>query len=168
MVCGSFEHCWDLWVLLWVIVQWSVGRFYLFSVFPPPIPYFSSFHCFISVTACAWNGGSWLCWGDLPAIGTVFYLGAGWPPWKTLGIPHTHLPLKQGSWLNLYVHKLLKSSNSFKKIKKWKPTSTQVTNLFEKRVQQFFPHIPILLQPKGTKVICPWYKVISNQQDQHY
>ena len=28
---------------------------------------------------------------------------------------------------------------------------TQATNLFEKRVQQSFPHIPILLQPKATK-----------------
>ena len=70
-----------------------------FSVFPPPIPYVSSFHCFISVTD-AWNGGSWLGCGDLPAMGAVFYLGAGWPQWKPLGIPGTHLPLKRGSWLN--------------------------------------------------------------------
>ena len=70
-----------------------------FSVFPPSHPYFSSFHCFISVTG-AWNGGSWLGCGDLPAIGAVFYLGAGWPQWKRLGIPGTHLPLKPGSWLN--------------------------------------------------------------------
>ena len=69
-----------------------------FSVFPPPShPYFSSFHCFISVTG-AWNGGSWLGCGDLPATGAVFYLGAGWPQWKPLGIPGTHLPLKWGSW----------------------------------------------------------------------
>ena len=74
-----------------------------FSVFPPPppIPYFSSFHCFISVTTGAWNGGSWLGCGDLPALGAVFYLGAGWPQWKPLGIPGTHLPLKGGSWLTL-------------------------------------------------------------------
>ena len=71
-----------------------------FSVFPPPShPYFSSFHCFISVTG-AWNGGSWLGCGDLPAMGAVFYLGAGWPRWKPLGIPGTHLPLKRGSLLN--------------------------------------------------------------------
>ena len=44
---------------------------------PHPIPYFSSFHCFISDTG-AWNGGSWLGHGDLPAMGAVFYLGAGW------------------------------------------------------------------------------------------
>ena len=49
----------------------------------------------------AWNGGSWLGCGDLPAMGAVFYLGAGWPQWKPLGIPGTHLPLKRGSWLNL-------------------------------------------------------------------
>ena len=70
-----------------------------FKVFPPPpIPYFSSFHCFVSVTV-ACNGGSWLGCGDLPAMGAVFYLGAGWPRWKPLGIPGSHLPLKQGSWL---------------------------------------------------------------------
>ena len=28
-----------------------------FSIFPPPIPYVSSFHCFIGVMG-AWNGGS--------------------------------------------------------------------------------------------------------------
>ena len=69
-----------------------------FSVFPPSHPYFSSFHCFISVTG-AWNGGSWLGCGDLPAMGAVVYLGAGWPQWKPLGIPGTHLPIKRGSWL---------------------------------------------------------------------
>ena len=70
-----------------------------FSVSPPsPIPIFF-FHCFISVTA-AWNRGSWLGCGDLPATGTVFYLGAGWPQWKPLGIPGTHLPLKR---LQLYL-----------------------------------------------------------------
>jgi len=35
----------------------------------------------------------------LPAMGAVFYLGAGWPQWKPVGIPGTHLPLNQGSWL---------------------------------------------------------------------
>ena len=69
-----------------------------FSVFPPSHPYFSSFQCFISVTG-AWNWGSWLGCRDLPAMGAVFYLGAGWPQWKPLVIPGTHLPLKQGSWL---------------------------------------------------------------------
>ena len=52
-------------------------------------------------------------------------------------------------------------------LKNLKKKKTQVTNLFEKHVRQFSPHIPILLQPKGTKVICPWYKLISNQQDQN-
>ena len=32
-------------------------------------------------------------------MGAVVYLGAGWPQWKPLGIPGTHLPLKRGSWL---------------------------------------------------------------------
>ena len=32
-------------------------------------------------------------------MGAVFYLGAGWPQWKPLGIPGSHLLLKQGSWL---------------------------------------------------------------------
>ena len=31
--------------------------------------------------------------------GSFFYLGTGWPQWKPLGIPGTHLPLKRGSWL---------------------------------------------------------------------
>ena len=51
-----------------------------FSVSPPPIPYFSSFHGFITMLlAC--DGGSTLGYGDLPAMGAVFYLGAGWPRW---------------------------------------------------------------------------------------
>ena len=48
--------------------------------------------------------GSWLGCGDLPAMGAVFYLGADWPQWKPLGIPGTHLPLKQGSLLNIVYH----------------------------------------------------------------
>ena len=32
-------------------------------------------------------------------MGAVFYLGAGWPQWKPLDIPGTHLPLKRGSGL---------------------------------------------------------------------
>ena len=40
--------------------------------------------------------------GILPAMGVVFYLRAGWPQWKPLGIPGTHLPLKRGSWLILH------------------------------------------------------------------
>ena len=65
---------------------------------PPRISYLSSFHCFISVTG-AWNDGSWLRCGELPAMGAVFYLGAAWSQWKPLSIPGTHLPLKPGSWL---------------------------------------------------------------------
>ena len=41
--------------------------------------------------------------GYLPAMGAVFYLGAGWPQWKPLGIPGTHLSLKRGSWLTCFV-----------------------------------------------------------------
>ena len=41
--------------------------------------------------------------GYLPAMGAVFYLGAGRPQWKPLGIPGTHLPLKRGSWLTCFV-----------------------------------------------------------------
>ena len=89
-----------------------------FSVFPPSHPYFSSFHCFISVTG-AWNGGSWLGCGDLPAMGAVFYLGAGWPQWKPLGIPGTHLPLKRGSWLS---EVCAKGSGNFRQ--------TSTTNVF--------------------------------------
>ena len=50
----------------------------------------------------AWNGGSWLGCRDLPAMEAEFYLGAGWPQWKPLGVPGTHLPLKRGSWLIVY------------------------------------------------------------------
>ena len=39
---------------------------------------------------------------DLPAMGAVFYQGAGWPQWKPLEIPGTHLPLNQGSRLIIY------------------------------------------------------------------
>ena len=35
-------------------------------------------------------------------MGAVFYLGAGWPQWKLLGIPGTHRPLKRRSWLNRF------------------------------------------------------------------
>jgi len=61
----------------------------------------------------AWNGGSWLGCGDLPAMGEVFYLGAGWPQWKPLGILGTLLPLKRGSWLNI------NNFNNFKQPQKY-------------------------------------------------
>ena len=94
MVRGSFVHCSD-----WSSVRHQAcsGAVHLASS-PLPSLNFSPFHCFISVTG-AWNGGSWLGCGDLPAIGVVFYLGVGWPQWKPLGIPGTLLPLKRGSWL---------------------------------------------------------------------
>ena len=52
-----------------------------------------------SVLTGAWIGGSWLGCRVLPAMGAVFYLGAGWPQWKPLDIPGTHLPLKLGKGL---------------------------------------------------------------------
>ena len=45
----------------------------------------------------AWNGSSWLGCGDWPAMGAVVYLGAGWPQWKPLDIPGTHLPLSEAA-----------------------------------------------------------------------
>ena len=73
----------------------------LFAFRAPPPPSLSfSLHWLLSVLTGAWNGGSWLGCGDLPAMGAVFYLGAGWPQWKPLDIPGTHLPLKRGSGLN--------------------------------------------------------------------
>ena len=67
-----------------------------FSIFPtPPISYFSPFHCFISVTG-AWNimgAHGWVA-GICQPCGQHFYLGAGRPQWKPLGIPGTHLPPK--------------------------------------------------------------------------
>ena len=95
MVCGSFvvlhQVCSGLWS----------GSFGVF--FPSSHPLFFSLPLFIGVTG-AWNGGSWLGCRDLPAMGAVFYLGAGWPQWKPLGIPGTHLPLKRGSWLTHTFH----------------------------------------------------------------
>ena len=52
------------------------GVVHLASSSPPSPINFYSFHCFISVTG-AWNGGSWLGCGDLPAMGSVF-LSRGW------------------------------------------------------------------------------------------
>ena len=66
----------------------------------------------------AWNGGSWLGCGDLPAMGAVFYLEAGWPQWKPLGIPGTHLPLKRGSWLNLVKCNLTKLTTTSLAVKR--------------------------------------------------
>ena len=43
--------------------------------------------------AHGWGAGICQPWGQF------FYLGAGWPQWKPLGILGTHLPLKRGSWL---------------------------------------------------------------------
>ena len=50
--------------------------------------------------AHGWVAGICQPWGQF------FYLGAGWPQWKPLGIPGTHLPLKRGSWLIIITGKL--------------------------------------------------------------
>jgi len=63
----------------------------------PPVPYFFSLPLFHQCDGCLEWG--LMAGGDLPAMGAVFHLGAGWPQWKPLGIPGTHLPLKRGSWL---------------------------------------------------------------------
>ena len=35
----------------------------------------------------------WLGCGDLPAMGAVFYLGAGWPQWRPPGYPRQPLSI---------------------------------------------------------------------------
>ena len=47
--------------------------------------------------AHGWVAGICQPWGQF------FYLGAGWPQWKPLGIPGTHLPIKRDSWLTGFV-----------------------------------------------------------------
>ena len=115
MVRGSFVHC----SYRGVCHQACSGAVHLASSFPSHPFIFSPFHCFISVTG-AWNGGSWLGCGDLTAMGAVFYLGAGWPQWKPLGIPGTHLPLKRGSWLDSEFFKENLTSNNHVLYKIWK------------------------------------------------
>jgi len=51
----------------------------------------------------AWSRGSRLGCGDLPTMGAVFYLGAGWPQWKPLDTTGTHLPFKRGSQLISFI-----------------------------------------------------------------
>ena len=63
----------------------------------PPPSLFSFLPLILSVLTGAWNGGSWLGCGDLPAMGAVVYLGAGWPQWKPLDIPGTHLPFSDAA-----------------------------------------------------------------------
>ena len=83
----------------------------------------------------AWNGGSWLGCGDLPAMRAVFYLGAGWPQWKPLGIPGTHLPLKRGSWLNLVKCNLTKLTTTSLAVKR--STSLAVKRFISLAVKRF-------------------------------
>ena len=80
-----------------------------FCIPPPTLP--SIFLLLIqSVLMGAWNGGSWLGSGHLPAMGTVFYLGAGCQQWKPLDTPGTHLSFKwcsdslMGDVRNIRVH----------------------------------------------------------------
>ena len=51
-------------------------------------------------------------------MGAVFYLGAGWPQWKPLHIPGTHLPLKRGSCLNLVKCNLTKLTTTSLAVKR--------------------------------------------------
>ena len=60
-----------------------------FSLPPPTLPSMIQ-----SVLTGAWNGGSWLGCGDLPAMGIIFYLGAGSQQWKPLDTLGNHLPFK--------------------------------------------------------------------------
>ena len=61
----------------------------------------------------AWNGGSWLGCGNFPAMEAVFYLGAGWPQWKPLDTPGTHLLFKQGSLLTIPYSNTINLNNCF-------------------------------------------------------
>ena len=64
-----------------------------FSVFPPSHPLFFFLSLFHQCDMC-------LRWGLMAGLrgfvshggSKIFYLGAGWPQWKPLGIPGTHLP----------------------------------------------------------------------------
>ena len=62
--------------------------------------------------AHGWVAGICQPWGQF------FYLGAGWPQWKPLGIPGTHLPLKRGSWLNLVKCNLTKLTTTSLAVKR--------------------------------------------------
>ena len=68
-------------------------------------------------------------------MGAVVYLGAGWPPWKPLGIPGTHLPLKRGSWLNLVKCNLTKLTTTSLAVKR--STSLAVTWFISLAVKRF-------------------------------
>ena len=57
----------------------------------------------------AWNGCSWLGCRDLPAMGAVFYLGAGWP--------------QRGSWLTYHVSEGRNGNQLFEDLNK--PLSLQ-------------------------------------------
>ena len=71
----------------------------------------------------------------LPAMGAVFYLGAGWLQRKHLGIPGTHLPLKRGSWLNFVKCNLTKLTTTSLAVK-WS-TSLAVKRFISLAVKPF-------------------------------
>ena len=72
----------------------------------------------------------------------VFYLGAGWPQWKPLGIPGTHLPLKRGSWLNLVKCNLTKLTTTSLAVKR--STSLVVKRFTSLAVIASSPPLPSL------------------------
>ena len=73
-----------------VVSAVSSGFVALVAIVPPPHPLFF-LPLIQSVLMGAWNWDSWLGCGGLPAMGEVLYLGAGWPQWKPLDTPGTHL-----------------------------------------------------------------------------
>ena len=86
---------------------------------PAPSPSFPlRSGCVSSESPFGLEWGSWMDCGDFPSLEAVFHLGAGWPQWKPLGIPGTHLPLKRGSWLNLVKCNLTKLTTTSLAVKR--------------------------------------------------
>ena len=69
--------------------------------YPPPFFSLSDLAASARRVLSDWNGAHGWVAGVCQQWGQFFCPGAGWPQWKPLGIPGTHLPLKRGSWLNL-------------------------------------------------------------------
>ena len=75
-----------------------------------------------------WVAGICQPWGQF------FYLGAGWPQWKPLDIPGTHLPLKRGSWLNSVKCNLTKLTTTSLAVKRFTSVAVkQFTSIAVKR-----------------------------------
>ena len=83
----------------------------------------------LGMGAHGWVAGICQPWGQF------FYLGAGWPQWKPLGIPGTHLPLKRGSWLNLVKCNLTKLTTTSLAVKR--STSLAVKRFISLAVKPF-------------------------------